>query len=232
MCFKRLSEQGAGWIRDSTSEKSTIPPTSFPKHTISSSVLRATTPPGKLSMPATATSARKISTGFSPPQPRLSCNKRTKVSVNGEPVGLVESRTPQRWSVAAKVMVTVMAAPTTNNLLLAFELERLRPLFTDQLLPMSFSAPAPTSTTPQIMNTYLYDFTRTHNCPRPMPSDPSHHLTCPYVEKPRTGIGWKGLISDPDIDNTVKSGGPQRKRQRVQYQPHPIFPPHHHPWRG
>lgn len=64
MCFKRLSEQRAGWIRDPTSETYTIPPTSFPKHTIRLSVLHATTPPGKLSMPATATSARRSQRAF------------------------------------------------------------------------------------------------------------------------------------------------------------------------
>ena len=25
-----------------------------------------------------------------------------------------------------------------------------------------------------------------------------------YFEKPRTTIGWKGLINDPDLDNTFK----------------------------
>jgi phospho-2-dehydro-3-deoxyheptonate aldolase len=25
-----------------------------------------------------------------------------------------------------------------------------------------------------------------------------------YFEKPRTTVGWKGLINDPDIDNTFK----------------------------
>lgn len=31
-----------------------------------------------------------------------------------------------------------------------------------------------------------------------------HSLIFGYSEKPRTTVGWKGLINDPDIDGTFK----------------------------
>ena len=32
-----------------------------------------------------------------------------------------------------------------------------------------------------------------------------------YFEKPRTTVGWKGLINDPDLDNTFKLDKGYRK---------------------
>jgi 3-deoxy-7-phosphoheptulonate synthase len=36
-----------------------------------------------------------------------------------------------------------------------------------------------------------------------------------YFEKPRTTVGWKGLINDPDLDGTFKINKGLRKARKI-----------------